>query len=41
MQADAEELTRYPVDLVNLDRIDPWFAASIKTNGRLVYDRRP
>lgn len=40
MQADAEELTRYPVDLVNLDRIDAWFAGSIRTNGRLVYERR-
>jgi predicted nucleotidyltransferase len=39
MQADAEALTESPVDLVNMDRIDPWFAETIKNNGRLVYER--
>lgn len=39
MQADAEALTGLPVDLVNLDRIDPLMAETIIKDGRLVYER--
>ena len=34
---DACRMTRFPVDLVELDRIDPRHAADIKKEGRLVY----
>ncbi|HUX19771.1 MAG TPA: nucleotidyltransferase domain-containing protein [Spirochaetia bacterium] len=37
--AEAQELTTFPVDLVELERIDPLHAVSIRTKGRLVYER--
>ena len=36
---DAAQLTRFPVDLVELERIDPRHAADIRTRGTLVYER--
>ncbi len=36
---DASRLTDIPVDLVELDRIDPRHAETIRTEGRLLYDR--
>ena len=37
----ACQLTRFPVDLVELERIDPAHADTIRKEGRLVYDRDP
>ncbi len=37
--AEAERLTSFPVDLVELERIDPLHAQSIREKGRLVYER--
>jgi len=36
---DAENLTGFPVDLVELERIHPAHAESIRQRGRLVYER--
>ena len=36
---DASELTSLPVDLVELDRIDPRIADTIRQEGRLMYER--
>lgn len=36
---DAEELTRFRLDLVELERIEPEYAAAIRQNGVIVYDR--
>lgn len=36
---DASRLTDIPVDLVELDRIDPRHAATIRDEGRLLYER--
>ena len=41
MLGDAMELTAFPLDLVDLDKIDPLHAASIRQHGRLVYSRIP
>ena len=35
---DAAQLTRFPVDLVELERIDPRHAADIRDRGVLVYE---
>ncbi len=37
--AGAERLTDFPVDLVELERIHPVYAASIRQEGKLVYER--
>ena len=39
MFGDADDLTDFSLDLVELDKIEPLHAESIKKNGRLVYDR--
>ena len=39
MYGDADDLTDFSLDLVELDKIEPLHAESIKKNGRLVYDR--
>ena len=36
---DASDLTSFPVDLVELDRIDPRHAETIRHEGRMVYER--
>jgi predicted nucleotidyltransferase len=40
MQADAEQRTDFPVDLVNMDRIEPLYADEIRKKGRKVYGRQ-
>ncbi len=37
--AGAERLTSFPVDLVELERIHPAHAESIRRHGKLVYER--
>jgi len=36
---EADQLTSLPVDLVALEKIEPEFAETIRTQGRLVYER--
>lgn len=36
---EASDLTQFPVDLVELERIPPLHAASIRANGRLIHER--
>jgi len=36
--AEAEKLTRFPVDIVQLEKIEPEFANQIQEGGRLVYE---
>ncbi len=38
-QADAERVARFPVDLVELERVHPRHAESIRTQGKLIYER--
>ena len=35
---DAEALTRFPLDLVEMERVDPLHARSIREKGRLVHE---
>jgi len=35
---EAAELTRFPLDMIELDKVEPLHAESIKRKGRLVYD---
>ena len=37
--AEAERLTSFPVDIVQLEKIEPEFSAEIRASGRLVYER--
>lgn len=37
---DAMELTDFPLDIVEMEKIDPLHAQSIREKGRLVYERR-
>ncbi len=39
-QGDAEELTDFPVDLVELERIHPLHAKTIRERGKILYERR-
>ncbi len=36
---EAEKLTRFPLDIVELEKIHPAHARSIRERGRLVYER--
>jgi hypothetical protein len=36
---DACKLTRFPVDLVEMERIHPAHAETIRKEGKLVYER--
>ena len=36
---DAEALTNFPLDLVELEHVDPLHQASIRRKGRLAYER--
>jgi predicted nucleotidyltransferase len=38
-QSDAQEATSFPVDLVELERIHPSHAETIRERGKLVYER--
>ncbi|MCP4751776.1 MAG: nucleotidyltransferase domain-containing protein [Proteobacteria bacterium] len=40
MYGQAMDLTRFPLDLVEMNRIDPLHAESIRKKGRKVYERR-
>ena len=35
----AMEMTRFPVDIVQMEKIEPEFAEIIRTKGRVVYER--
>ena len=37
---EAEDLSPLPVDIVQLERIDPLHAESIRTRGKLIYERK-
>ena len=39
LYGDADRLTSFPLDLVELERIEPEYAELIRTKGRLVYER--
>ena len=39
MYGDAEELTQFPLDLIEIEKIDPLHAETIKKYGKLVYER--
>ena len=39
LQAECEAMTRFPVHLVEMERIEPEYAESIRENGRIVYER--
>lgn len=39
MLADAEALTRFPIDLVQLEKIEPEFRREILEHGKVVYER--
>lgn len=38
-KSDAEDLTDFPVDLVELERIHPLHAETIRERGKLIYER--
>ncbi len=40
MYGAAMEMTRFPLDLVEIDKIEPEFTRLIKLKGRLVYERK-
>lgn len=37
---DAEELTAFPLDIVQLEKIHPIHAESIRKRGKLIYERK-
>ncbi|HMO50445.1 MAG TPA: nucleotidyltransferase domain-containing protein [Kiritimatiellia bacterium] len=39
MHRDAEAMTSFPLDLVEIDKIEPEFASIIRMKGKLVYER--
>ena len=39
LYGDADRLTRFPLDLVALERIEPEFADLIRAKGKVVYER--
>lgn len=40
MFGDADKLTNFPLDLVEIEKIEPIHARSIRKKGRLVYERK-
>ena len=40
MLAEAQAMTRFPVDIVQMEKILPEFAESIRQYGRVVYERK-
>jgi hypothetical protein len=40
MVGKAQAMTDFPVDIVQLEKIEPEFAESIRTDGKLVYERK-
>ncbi|MBC8460432.1 MAG: nucleotidyltransferase domain-containing protein [Deltaproteobacteria bacterium] len=39
MLGKAQAMTEFPVDIVQLEKIEPEFAESIRTEGKVVYER--
>jgi predicted nucleotidyltransferase len=39
MLGEIEQMTNFPVHVVEINRIEPVYAESIKTKGRLVYEK--
>jgi predicted nucleotidyltransferase len=37
--ADAESMTRFPVDIVQMETIHPAYAESIRARGRVIYEQ--
>jgi predicted nucleotidyltransferase len=37
---DAEEITNFPLDLIEIDKIEPLYAEDIRKKGKLVYERK-
>ena len=40
MLGDAQAMTRFPVDLVQIEKIEPEYAEEIRQHGEIVYERR-
>jgi predicted nucleotidyltransferase len=40
MYEEADSLTKFSLDLVDINKIDPIYAESIKRNGRIVYEHK-
>ena len=40
MYSDADNLTSFPLHLVEIEKIRPIYAKWIKTDGRIIYERR-
>ena len=40
MIGEAMELTDFPLDLVDIEKVDPIYAESIRKRGRLIYERK-
>ena len=40
MLGDAQALTGFPVDLVQMEKIAPEYAEDIRKRGQLIYERR-
>jgi predicted nucleotidyltransferase len=39
LYGDADRMTRFPLDLVALERVEPEFADLIRAKGRILYER--
>jgi len=40
MLGDAQALTRFPLDLVQIEKIAPEYAEDIRRHGKIIYERR-
>ncbi len=40
MIGEAMELTDFPLDLVDIEKVDPVYAEGIRKRGRLIYERK-
>ena len=40
MLGDAQAMTRFPLDLVQIEKIEPEYAEEIRQHGEIVYERR-
>ena len=36
---DTERMTSFPLDIIQLEAVEPVFAAKIKQNGKVIYER--
>jgi len=39
MIGEADEMTDFPLDIVQIEKIDPIFGDSIRKKGKLIYER--